>query len=85
MMKDLLLVLGLLILTPSTPGPPGEVGALIFVLARICIVDATKSKPFPDGGFIYATLWKPTVSQECLCICAYLHKLGFHSQLIGEN
>ena len=25
---------------------------------RICILDATKSKPSPDGGFIYATLWK---------------------------
>ena len=25
---------------------------------RIGILDATKSKPSPDGGFIYATLWK---------------------------
>ena len=57
MMKDLLLVLGLLILTPSTPGPPGEVGALIFGKEFVSL-DATKSKPSPDGGFIYATLWK---------------------------
>ena len=50
MMKYLLLVLGLLILTPSTPGPPGEVGALIFSWQRICILDATKSNHLQMGG-----------------------------------